>query len=261
MAGRPLRAQPLHRYKMLGMEMVPTDRHDLHLLKYSNKLILKPLPEYLLDYDFWQTHICGTKWMHESASGFLLSYIWILTTPLDLQIAKDLYIVPSWVDWPWWKDFVRHFFTAIDVNALDQVNERYHFGILRLGRVNAIYRIRYLPTHFVRGYLYGYNRYVKFFQRNFAWVLIVCVLFSLVLSAMQVGSGLSQLRDNHAFIGASYVFAVFCIVSVLAVLVIVGVIFCIIFLYNMVSAIRHVSREQGERAKLARARQDGNKIA
>jgi uncharacterized membrane protein len=261
MAGRPLRAQPLHRYKMIGMEMVPTDRHDLHLLKYSNKLILKPLPKYLLDYDFWQTHICGTKWMHESASGFLLSYIWILTTPLDLQIAKDLYIVPSWVDWPWWKDFVRHFFTAIDVNALDQVNERYHFGILRLGRINAIYRIRYWPTHFVRGYLYGYNRYVKFFQRNFAWVLIVCVLFGLVLSAMQVGSGLSQLRDNHAFIGASYFFVVFCIVSVLAVLVIVGVIFCIIFLYNMVSAIRHASREQGERAKLARARQDGNKIA
>ena len=37
MAGRPMRARPLHRYRMLGMEVLGTQQMYLHLLKYSNK--------------------------------------------------------------------------------------------------------------------------------------------------------------------------------------------------------------------------------
>jgi hypothetical protein len=59
---------------------------------------------------------------------------------------------------------------------------------------------------------YGYNRYVIFFQRNFSWILIVYVFFSLVLSAMQVGSGLDELKENYAFLRASYIFVVFSMV-------------------------------------------------
>jgi hypothetical protein len=61
---------------------------------------------------------------------------------------------------------------------------------------------------------YGYNRYVIFFQRNFSWILIVFVFFSLVLSAMQVGAGLKELEDNYAFLRASYVFVVFSMVRI-----------------------------------------------
>ena len=52
MAGRPMRARPLHRYRMLGMEVLGTQQMDLHLLKYSNKLLVKPLSEWMLSYDF-----------------------------------------------------------------------------------------------------------------------------------------------------------------------------------------------------------------
>lgn len=164
MAGRPMRARPLHRYTMLGMEVLGTQQMDLHLLKYSNKLLVKPLPEWMLSYDFWKEHICkpgdadpdGTRkedWLWESAAGFLVSYVWLITTPLDLKIAHEYTLLPSFITWHWWKAFVKDFMQHVNINTLHQVNKRYHFGDLRLGRINSIYRTRYAHTHFVRGYL------------------------------------------------------------------------------------------------------------
>jgi hypothetical protein len=130
---------------------------------------------------------------------------------------------------------------------------------------------------------YGYNRYVIFFQRNFSWILIVFVFFSLVLSAMQVGSSLKELENNYAFLRASYIFVVFSMVrpslflhttprpsytrrlrqdadfeqvSVVAVLGVVALIFVGIFMYNMFKAISHASSEQKARRNMARAKRD-----
>jgi uncharacterized membrane protein len=263
MAGRPMRARPLHRYQMEGFDVLYTQQMDLHLLKFSTKLMVKPLPEWILCADFWTKHICSDPELHKSACGFLLSYVWLLVTPIDLKIAHDLALIPSFVTWHWWKDFVKDFLAPghVDINTLAQVNKRYQFGDLRLGRINSTYRIRYFHTNFVRGYLYGYNRYVVFFERNFSWILIVFVFFSLVLSAMQVGQGTKELEDNHSFLRASYVFVVFSMVSVVAVLALVCVIFVVMFLFNMVTAIRHATNEQDKRKKLAEQKSEFGKEA
>ncbi|KAE8828221.1 hypothetical protein HRS9139_07440 [Pyrenophora teres f. teres] len=212
MAGRPMRARPLHRYKMLGMTVLPTQQMDLHLLRYSTKLLLKPLPEYLLDRAFWTQYICPERELHESAAGFLLSYVWLVTSPLDLKFALEEGLVPAWVDWGWWT-------------------------------------------------VYGYNRYVVFFQRNFSWILSVFVFFSLVLSAMQVGLSFpadssSSLQNSYAFIRAAFVFVVFSMVSVVVVLAFVTIIFIGIFAFNMVAAISHARTEQKKRKQLARQKED-----
>jgi hypothetical protein len=261
MAGRPLRGRPLHRYKMESFQILHTQKMDLHLLKFSNRLIVKPLPEYLLDYEFWRTHLCNDVELHKSACGFLLSYLWLIVSPLDLKLAQDLFLVPTFITWPWWKDFVSSFYSYIDVNALDQVNKRYHFGDLRLGRINSIYRTRFFYSHFVRGYLYGYNRYVVFFERNFSWILIVFVFFSLVLSAMQVGVSISPLQENRAFLDVSYGFVVFSMVSVGAILVVVGSIFATVFFVNMGLAISHDNNTRRKRARMAKERIEGKKDA
>jgi len=254
MCGRPMRARPLHRYKMMGMDVLHTQQMDLHLLKFSNKLMIKPLAEYMLSYDFWADHICHSAELHASGCGFLLSYVWLLTTPLDLKLAHDLFLVPSFVTWHWWKAFVKDFVDRVDINALDQVNKRFHFGDLRLGRINSVYRTRFAFTHFVRGYLYGYNRYVVFFQRKFSWILIVFVFFSLVLAAMQVGASVDPLQENRAFLRSCYGFVVFSMFGVAAVLGVVGGIFFFIFFFNMVTAIGHAKRMDVERRELARKR-------
>ena len=158
-----MRARPLHRYKMMGIEILQTQQMDLHLLKFSTKLLVKPLPEWMVCHKFWTEWLCeggddgdkskdGPLW--RSAAGFLVSYVWLVTTPLDLKIAHDCFLLPSFITWHWWKDFARDFMDHVDMETLQQVNQRYQYGDLRLGRINTTYRIRYAHTHFVRGYLY-----------------------------------------------------------------------------------------------------------
>ncbi|CAI6337316.1 unnamed protein product [Periconia digitata] len=250
MAGRPMRGRPLHRYKMLGLEILPTQQMDLHFLRYSDRLMIKPLAEYMLDHAFWVEHICPHKTLHENACGLLLSYVWLLTSPIDLKLAHEIYLLPSFVTWAWWKTFVTDFESHIDLNALDKVNKRFHFGELRLSRINSIFRIRYAPTHFVRGYLYGYNRYVVYFQRRFGWILIVFVFFSLVLAAMQVGASVEPLQSNQDFIRSCYVFVVFSMLAVAAILGAVGLMFMCIYIYNMGKAIAHVFKAARERKRV-----------
>jgi hypothetical protein len=259
MAGRPMRARPLHRYKMLGYEILCTQQMDLHLLRFSSRLIIKPLPEWLLSHDFWTNHLCADETLHKSACGFLLSYVWLVTTPLDLKLAHDHNLLPTSVSWTWWKAFVVDYFRHVDINALDQVNKRYQFGDLRLGRVNLIYRTGFFSTHFIRGYLYGYNRYVIFFERNFSWIFSVFVFFSLGLNAMQVGTGLKDLNERYTFLRASYVGVVLSMVTVIVVLGFVSVLYVGIFLYNMVSAIRQATDVQKERRRIATQRKDEKK--
>ena len=261
MAGRPMRGRPLHRYKMYGYEVLGTQQMDLHLLRFSNKLLLKPLPEYMLDASFWEQHLCddSDKELYESATGWLLSYVWLVTSPLDLKLAHEDGLLPAAITWPWWKAFVADLVNTIDINTPHKVNKRYHFGDLRLSRINAIYRTRFFTTHFVRGYLYGYNRYVVFFERNFSWILILFVFFSLVLSAMQVGAALDELSGSGVFIKGSYGVVVLSMVSVAVVLGVVGVFFVGVFLFNMVSAIRHAASEERKRAKLRKEKEQNAK--
>lgn len=252
MCGRPMRARPLHRYKMYGYEVLGTQQMDLHLLRYSNKLLVKPLPEYMLDHDFWAAHLCADTKLHESAMGWVLSYAWLVTSPLDLKLAHEHSLLPAAITWPWWKTFATDFLRGLDLNALDQVNPRYHFGDLRLARVNTIYRTRFFTTHFVRGYLYGYNRYRVFFERNFSWILILFVFLSLVLSAMQVGTALDKLNTSAAFMQGCFGVVVFSMASVAAVLGVVGLFFVGVFLFNMVDAVCHATSRAKERRRAGR---------
>jgi hypothetical protein len=257
MAGRPLNARPIHRQKMMGFDILLTEQADLHLLKFSNKIFVKPLSEYMLNYGFWDKYLCESKELHESACGILLSYVWLICSPLDLKLAHQLDLLSSEITWKWWKTFVADFLSHVDANALNEINKRYHFGELRLGRINSIYGIRFFFTHFIRGYLYGYNRYTIFFQRNFAWMLIVFAYFSLVLSAMQVGAILPPLNTNPAFQQASYGFVVFSIVTVAAIVSFVGILFVVIFLLNMILAISHEKKGRRHREIFAREREKG----
>lgn len=244
-----MRARPLHRYKMYGYEILGTQQMDLHLLQYSNKLLVKPLPEYILDTTFWKDHICTNTTFHENATGWLLSYVWLITSPLDLKLAHDNTLLPTAITWTWWKKFATSFVDTVGINALEKVNKRYDFGDLRLSRINTIYRTRFFTTHFVRGYLYGYNRYVAFFERNFSWILILFVFLGLVLGAMQVGTALESLNTNKIFLKGSYGVVVVSMISVAAVLGIVGLFFAGVFLFNMVAAIHHATKRHKERRK------------
>lgn len=249
-----MRARPLHRQKVMGVDVLLTEQADLHLLRFSSYLLVKPLRGYMLSVDFWRQYICPDAELYASACGFLVSYIWLIRSPTDLRIAQELDLVGKGVSWADWRALVGEVVAAIDIDALDGVNRRYDFGELRLSRINTIYRTRFFFSHFIRGYLYGYNRYAVFFERNFAWLVALFVYLSVILSAMQVGNDVPGLGDSFAYQRASYGFVVFSIVVVVAFLVFLAVVFASIFFFNMVGAISHARSARLKREALARTR-------
>jgi hypothetical protein len=263
MCGRPLNARGLHRQRMMERRTVHTEQADLHLLYHGDVIFIKPLPAYLLSPAAWRLHLNQKQELHADAAGFLLSYIWLIRSPLDFKLAEKDNFLPSELTWSNWKTLVSQFLKSIDPDSLHQVNKRYHFGELRLGRINTIYRTnpRFFFTHFVRGYLYGYNRYAVFFQRTGGLVLVLFVWFSLILSAMQVGVTVDGLMTNKGFTKASYGFVIFSIVLVAALLAFLGGIFLAIYLYNTFAAITHSKRAQRERNRLTNDRKKGEKNA
>ncbi|KAF1953685.1 hypothetical protein CC80DRAFT_391774, partial [Byssothecium circinans] len=56
------------------------------------------------------------------------------------------------------------------------------------------------------------HTYGSFFQKNFAWLLILFAYGSTLLSALQVGLATNELGSNATFQGAAYGFAVLAIV-------------------------------------------------
>ena len=203
-------------------QILITEQADLHLVWHESRIFLKPLPDYILDYQIWEKTICKSATLHASCCGFLLSYVWLLCYPSDLKVAVDLGLVSSDLNWNDWTVFVDAFLSNIDYVAMDMIDKRYYYGELRLNRINTICRLTHIlePGRFMRGYIYGYSRYTAFFERNFRWVLLVFLYITVILTAMQVGLGTTELQQNKAFQQASYGFTVF---SIVLPVVVVGV--------------------------------------
>lgn len=119
------RVASIHLYQVVGYNIHGVQRMDLHLVRDRaplNRLMVKPLPEWILSYDFWNEHLCGDEYMHASACGFLVSYIWLIQTPLDIKIAHDHMLLPPFITWYWWRAFTKEVASTVDLNGLHYVS-------------------------------------------------------------------------------------------------------------------------------------------
>lgn len=57
LAGRPMPPRPLHYQRAASREIVVDEKMDMHLVWEPNKIHLKPLPRYLLSYEFWKDNL------------------------------------------------------------------------------------------------------------------------------------------------------------------------------------------------------------
>jgi hypothetical protein len=218
LAGSLRAARPLHRQRLIGRSILITEDPDEHLVWYESQIFVKPLPEVLLDYDYWLANLCAEQDqdLYGSACGLLLSYAWLVRHKSDLDIAKECGLLARSVEWLDWVEFLDGFLDKIDLHK--QANQRYRYGELRLSRLDMIYRL--LPPTYsinivVRGYGSRSSWYTKFFERHFKWMLVVFATLSVLLSALQVGLATRTLEDSTSFQRASFIFS---LVSVLAVI-------------------------------------------
>ncbi|KAH4348772.1 hypothetical protein HBH98_072170 [Parastagonospora nodorum] len=206
LAGLTRRARPLHRQKMLQRTIRITESADEHLVWHKYDIFIKPLPIYLLDYEYWEEHLCTEGELYASAAGLLLSYVWLIASITDYSIAVEERILPASVSWEAWqtlaRDIVREYNTLIA-----QVDRRYHYGELRLSRLNTLCRFNrsiFSPRNIVYDYMSTPTWYTQFFERNFSWIFAAFIYVTVILSAMQVGLATSHLQNNATFQNISY---------------------------------------------------------
>ncbi len=248
-------ARSLHRQLMMNRKVMVTEQADLHLTWDNDCIYIKPLPTYLLDERIWTTYLCKSSSLYESACGFLLSYIWLITHESDFRLAvsheSPLLSFGGTLTWAMWQEVVEDLLRTVNVITREGVNPRYTYGELRLNRLNQIYRyspaILFSLDHtFIRGYFYRYHNYSAFFERNFSWLIVVFAYVSIVLSAMQVGLASTQLNSNPAFQHAAYGFTVFAIIVPVAVVGIIIAVFTLLFISNALATVGHWIKHNGK---------------
>ncbi|KAH8689249.1 hypothetical protein GQ44DRAFT_250597 [Phaeosphaeriaceae sp. PMI808] len=216
LAGRPDAARPLHRQRLLGRNILVTEDPDDHLVWFEEYIFIKPLPDFLLDWGYWNNNLCSDQELHKAACGLLLSYAWIIRYRSDLNIAKESGLLSKDMEWPKWVEFLNAFLDSINCETLTDVNKRYHYGELRLSRLNSIYRLippTYSLRNVIRGYRSGSTWYQAFFERHFKWMLGIFAVLSVLLSALQLGLATTMLQGNQSFQKASYGFAIASLVA------------------------------------------------
>ena len=177
---------PLHRQIVKDRKIVITEEPGLHLVWIHNRMFIKPLPKYLLAWQFWQDYLLdessslgeSRKAVYSAALGLLRPYYYLIIHESDFEIACDQRLLPRRITWPQFCNFSARFNHISD----SVVSTRYTFGELRLTRLNFYTKI------FLRRWQYEWmvGQYATYFSRFHGPVLFTFAIWSVVLNAMQV---------------------------------------------------------------------------
>lgn len=118
LVGLPRPARLLHRQRLLGRAVYLTEVADEHLVWHETYLLIKPLPEYLLSYSFWEDELCRDEALYQSTCGLLLSYVWLISTRSDLRIVHEVGVLAPDVQWQSWTMLVLDFLGCVDIHML-----------------------------------------------------------------------------------------------------------------------------------------------
>jgi hypothetical protein len=194
----------LNTQKVKGRSIIPTEDPRLHLVWNRNMIYIKPVPVCLLNYEFWVRYLqlpnramlsenpspmsrvpepANSVFDSSIAIGFMRSYVCLIKSPLDFAIAKEAYLIPTDIDWIQWSIFINHFHLFED----DSVAKRYHYGQLRLSRLNWAVRI-FRPKHAGARWCYEnpYWSTSEFIERATFPLVFLFASVSIALSSMQV---------------------------------------------------------------------------
>lgn len=193
---------PLHRQRVKGREILVTEDPRLHLVWIHDRIFIKPLPSYLLSYEFWKAFLLpkptspGSRQelIEKAVTGYLRTYRYLIQHESDFIIAKQdhLRLIPQHVQWPEFCYFISNFGRIEDID----VSGRYCYGELRLSRLNF-----YAPFFFRRfNFEQLHGQYSDYFARLYGPVLFVFAMASTLLNAMQVGIAVEQVSAMNQVI-------------------------------------------------------------
>ncbi|EJT73967.1 hypothetical protein GGTG_07818 [Gaeumannomyces tritici R3-111a-1] len=187
--------EPLHRQRIRGRDILITDDPRLHLVWIHDRIFVKPIPRYLLSHHFWECFLlcrppaapdARLELTLRAAKGYLRSYRHLIRREPDFDMAKQdhLRLVPRDVEWPEFCRFIANFDRVRDAD----VSPRYHYGELRLSRLNFYAPFLFGRANFQR--LHG--QYSDYFAGFYGPVLFAFAVASTALSSMQVALAVEQ---------------------------------------------------------------------
>jgi hypothetical protein len=253
LAGPPRCARPLHRQRLIGRTILITENPHEHLIWFESHIFIKPHPDFLLNFEFWQDQVCSDIELHKAACGFVLSYVWLVRHQSDLRIAKEVGLIHKKVEWSQWALFLENFLSHINPETFEHVSDRYHFGELRLTRLNVLHRLTGRSCQFIHGYMSHSTWYKAFFSRNFAWLLAIFAYVTVILSALQVGLSTSVLQGNTTFQNVSHGVGVMSIMVVICSVVMIFLVWLVLFCYYIRSTILYHRSAMLKRGKTTRS--------
>jgi hypothetical protein len=194
----------LNKQRVKARAIVATEDASLHLVWHRDKIYVKPMPLCLLNHDFWIKYLprpdADTRSLDPSVSasvphpseqvfdrkialGFMRSYALLVRHHADFRLAYESHLFPAELDWTKWSEFIVHFRSIED----EDVAPRYHYGQLRLSRLNWAVRL-FRPSSAETKWFYAvpYWSIGMYVERTIAPLLFVFASLSLVLSSMQV---------------------------------------------------------------------------
>lgn len=209
---------PLHRQSLRGRNIIVMEDPGLHLTWSHNQIFIKPLPRYLLSYAFWDQYLLVTtaqvdtdrEALVRASLGLLRTYYHLIQHESDFNSANNARLLPEDVNW---EEFCR--FSETFSNITDKmVSKRYEYGELRLSRLNLWAILLLRKTAYQDQGL----QYSDYFAPYYGPLLFMFGVFSVLLSAMQVGLAAEALDAQgwFAFENVSRWFAVLSIVISIA---------------------------------------------
>lgn len=175
-ASRPGNISPLHHQALKGRTIIITERPDLHLVWYYDKIFIKPIPPALLNFSFFSTHVTGSVYEAEAVE-FLRTYFSLIIHESDFNTALEIGLIPKDVEWTAWCSYIREIAsTRVYTHA-----RRYHYGELRLGRLNLWCKLYFYEWE----YFEIHTEYAAYFVRLIGPYIFVWAGISVILAAMQ----------------------------------------------------------------------------
>jgi hypothetical protein len=233
---------PLHHQIVRGRHITLTENPDLHLVWIRDRVFLKPIPPYLLSHDFWMycfghqaTFPEAQTTLHKSCLGFLRSYFHLIKHESDFRLAVKHHLVPSTTTFEAYCQFIRNF---ADVDEY-LVSPRYRYGELRLTRLNFWSKLFLGQFKFeeVAG------QYEEYFARFYGPLLFVFGMFSVFLSAMQVGLAAEPQPSPSSAWVQFFAASKWSAVAILLIVASLGVSLLLLLLYmvssELIFALRH----------------------
>ncbi|KAK0645721.1 FAD dependent oxidoreductase-domain-containing protein [Cercophora newfieldiana] len=176
----------LHEQRVKGREILITEQPELHCTWIHDRIFLKPIPAYLLSWSFWHHYLIAPHSpipesqripLRKAALGFLRTYFHLVKHPSDFRLLQINHLIDPSITYIQYRLLFHHLCEVLD----DDVSLRYHFGELRLGRLNILAKVILGRLQFRRIHVhYGYDAY---FAQFYAPVLFLFAFFSILLAS------------------------------------------------------------------------------